>query len=132
MVDNLFNNFQIHFPRFADKTVSYYRESPFELVVKLTDGDIIMYDDLNGSIRFLPRDNDNMTEAQCKKEFGLRLKRLMFVKGVTQEDITRKTGITQPMLSRYMNGENVPSFYKVDQIARVLGCSVDEFRCVLK
>lgn len=132
MEDTLFKNFELNFPRIAEEAEDWYKESGFELVVKLSDGKVIMYDDLNGCIRNLPCDDMNMSEEECKREFGIRLRRLMYIKGVTQEDISRETGIAQTTLSRYITGENVPSFYKVDKIAKALKCSVDEFRYLLK
>lgn len=132
MEEIIFKNFERHFPRIAEEAIDWYKDSAFELVVKLRDGSVVMYDDLNACIRNLPRDDKRMSEEECKREFGIRLRRLMYINGVTQEDIMRETGIAQPTLSRYMNGENIPSFYKVDQIAKALNCSVDEFRYLLK
>jgi transcriptional regulator with XRE-family HTH domain len=69
-----------------------------------------------------------MTEDQCRTEFGKRLIRRMYDKRMSQKELSSETGISEQMLSRYINGKSTPSFYIVDKIAKVLNCSTDEFR----
>jgi transcriptional regulator with XRE-family HTH domain len=52
----------------------------------------------------------------------------MALEGISQCELSERTGITQPSISDYMNGKKLPSFYTVDKIAKALGCSVDAFR----
>jgi transcriptional regulator with XRE-family HTH domain len=71
-----------------------------------------------------------MTEETYRKEFGIRLRRLLRMKGMTQSDLADAIGITNAGLSGYINGKHTPSFYMVNKIARVLKCSVDELRYI--
>jgi DNA-binding Xre family transcriptional regulator len=128
MKQRLYENFKFHFPLIAEKVVRYRDISPYELEVSLLDGSVFMYDELNKSIRKRPRDCDHMTEEECKREFGMRLRSVMFMRGVDQADLCRLTGIPQPSISNYVNGRTCPSFYNLDKIARALKCSVDELR----
>lgn len=80
------------------------------------------------TIRKLPRDSNNMSEEEYRIEFSMRLKKIMYRKGWTQDDLSEATGITQAMISRYISRKATPSFYNVDKIAKALGCSTDEFR----
>ena len=72
----------------------------------------------------------NLTKDEFQKEFGINLYNQMWNKGYTEERLAQEIGTSQVMVSRYISGKVVPSFYIVDKIAKVLDCSVDEFRCV--
>lgn len=124
----IYKNFEHYFPQIAKAASNHYYTEKLELMVELDNGDRYLYDEIFNSIRRLPRDADAMTKDEYKSDFGARLLKVMSWKGVTQEELAKRTGIPQSMISRYINGENDPSFYKVDRIARALGVSVDEFR----
>jgi DNA-binding Xre family transcriptional regulator len=108
--------------------VDYYERKFGELIIKLDDGDTISYDNISKSIRTMPIDANLMTEDECKYEFGLRLQRLMWRSGLTQERLSILTGITQPLLSSYVSGKRMPGLYNLDKLAKALDCSVDDFR----
>lgn len=128
MDERLLTNFKNQFPCFADRAVEYREKGPFELVVKLDDGHVISYYDNEQGIRRLPSDDSRLTEEECREEFGIRLYRLMYDKGVTQSELSEMTGITQSNISNYITGRKTPSFYTVDKIARALDCSIEELR----
>lgn len=122
--------FKTYFPSLSRKMVKFKRLNVRELLAKLDDGSGVVFDMFDHTIRWLPNNSENMTEQECKKEFGLRLRKIMEIKGVTQDDLSEKTGIAQPILSNYIRGKNAPSFYRVDKIAKALGCSVDDLRYI--
>lgn len=128
MDDMIHRNLGMRFPFIVREAIEYRDGGGFDVIVTLRDGRVILYDDMEGTIRNLPRDINNLSEHECKREFGIRLKRLMYKKGITQSELSERTGIAQTMISSYLTGRNVPSFYKVDRIARALGCSVDDLR----
>jgi len=115
------------FPFLVREMVECYTDGYDELVVTLSDGGIVSYDDFYKTFRRLPSDY-NMNEDECKMEFGIRLRKTMALKGLNQTMLSERTGIPQPLLSNYITGRTNPSFYAVDKIAKALGCSVDEFR----
>ena len=131
MLDMLISNFESRCPR-ATKDVCRYNGTtyPNELIATFKDGSKILYNDIENTVRSLPTDSSNMSKEQFKREFGYRLKQIMFAKGITQDDLSEKTGIAQETLSRYIRGKNVPSFYITDKIAKALDCSVDDFRYI--
>ena len=129
-MNSVLENFKRHFPTIAADVVDVINRTDTFVEVELGGGDRIVYDDIDNTIRRLPIDRDAMSEDECRREFGIRLRRLMYVKGVTEAELSERTGITQPRLSGYIRGKNSPSFDKVDKIAKALGCSVDEFRYV--
>lgn len=130
MKRTIYENLKHYFPYIAEDAVRSREISMFDLIIELIDGTEVIYDDLEKTIRVLPRDCDNMTEEECRKEFGLRLRKLMFRKDISQNELSRRTGITQPMLNKYITGKVTPGFYAVDRICRALECSVEELRYV--
>ena len=53
---------------------------------------------------------------------------MMYIKGITQSELSNCTDIPQYLISDYIRGKRTPSFYNVDKIAKALDCSVDELR----
>lgn len=127
MDSRVLRNFEMYFPVVASKMVSY-RKCAVGLTIELDDGDRCLYDDMEHSIRWLPRDSMSLTEVEFKNEFRRRLYKLMLMKHITQEELSEKTGVTTAMISRYMTGKAVPGFYIIDKLAKALDCSVDDFR----
>lgn len=124
------DNLKRYFPFVYEDAVSHHQVSMYELVVELIDGSSVIYDDFEKTIRVLPPDSDDMTEEECRREFGCRLRRMMFIKHMNQSELSKKTRIPQALLSRYMNGKTTPSFYNVDRICKVLGCSIEDLRYI--
>ena len=128
MVDYLKRNAEASFPFLVDEAIEVTECGPSQLFIRMADGSAYLYDDFDGAARPLPRDSSNMTETECRSEFSARLRRLMLIKGVSQNELVARTGISQAMISRYMTGRSEPGFYNLDKIARVLECSLEEFR----
>lgn len=122
------NNCAMHFPFIMENSIEYNVVGDHELVIKTKDGNLWSYYDLTGTIRKLPQDCSDLSEEQCKNEFGIRLRRIMELKGITQAALAKLVGVDQPSISKYVNGKWIPSFFILDKIARVLDCSMDEFR----
>lgn len=121
-------SFEAEFPSEAKRVVRYWEYCTYELAVQLDDGKVLIYDNMNHSIRRAPTYGEELTEQELKTEFGRRLQRLLYSRGMTQEDLANVTGISQAMISQYITGRVNPSFAKVDKICRVLGCSMDKLR----
>ena len=128
IAEKLFDNMRLYFPIIAERVVKYREDSQDLLITEMEDGNVFLYDDIDNSIRRIDYDSESMTEANCRHEFGKRLRRLMLRSGITQEDLSERTGISQASISTYMTGRNTPSFYNVVKIANVLNCSIDDLR----
>lgn len=128
MKDRLYANFEMHFSVTASKAERYYESGDDELTIVLQNGDRVLYDDVDKTIRSLPRDSDHLSELECRTEFAKRLRKVMYKKGITQIELSEMTGITQQTISLYMSGKRLPGFYNVDKIAKALGCSIEELR----
>lgn len=130
MANYIFENMQSYYPFLSERMASYKKVGPYELIVKTNDSETILYDDVNHSIRRLPRDSNNMTEQEVSVEFRQRLRRLMTRQGVSQLELSELTGIPQSTISNYLTGKFLPGFYNMDKIAKALKCSIDEFRYI--
>lgn len=130
MKDDIIRHFSMYFPSFFKRAVEIRPDKYNTLFVKLDDGDSLIYEDADHYIRRLPDNKDDMTEDELKREFAYRLKRIMYVKGITQEELAERTGITQASISRYLSGSRMPNFLAIDKIARALKCSVDDLRYI--
>ena len=128
MDEVMWSRFEKQFPLISKSVCSYYSENPYELVVCLSNGDKYIYDDELQTIRQLPASVQDMDERDFRREFGIRLKKLMFRKNMSQLELSERTGISNSGISRYISGRNLPSFYAIDRIAKALECSADEFR----
>lgn len=64
-------------------------------------------------------------EVLWRKQFGDRLKRLIHIKGMTQKEFAIEVGVDPAMLSKYISGVVMPSAYKVQQFAKILGCDIN-------
>ena len=123
-----YRNLRYRFPGMVEAAIDIQQYRGGELLLIMPDGTEWLYSDLHNNVRQLPKDLHNLSEEECLSEFGRRLYDIMCRDGVSQLELSEKTGISQPVLSNYMTGKTCPSFYKVDKIARALGCSVDDFR----
>ena len=128
--DSMIDRFKLYFPVLYYETERYLRIDDYGLTAELKDGSVVEYDDMTISFRNLPSNSRDLTEQECRREFGMRVRKIMGRKGITQIELAERTGIQQTLLSNYMNGKTTPSFYNIDKIAKALDCSADEFRYV--
>ncbi len=56
------------------------------------------------------------------------LRRLMAAKGITARDLAAKAGVAAATIYRVISGANT-SIYMAQQIASVLGCTLDDIFC---
>lgn len=61
------------------------------------------------------------------KHIGERLKQIRKQKGMTQEDLAEKLGISFQQIQKYENGKNRISFSNMVELSRYLNVSLDSF-----
>lgn len=69
-----------------------------------------------------------MAKNKVYSQFGDKLRRVMQDEGISQNELSARTGIEQGTISNYVTGKMHPQFHTADVIARAIGCSLDEFR----
>lgn len=126
-MNNMLENCEVFYPFLTDNAVCTIDIGHDELLIELDNGERYVYDDLEKTIRRLSMDRSDVTEEEFRREFGTRLRKVMFRKGLTQHDLAERSGISQVTISGYMRGKNVPSFYNLHKLAKALDCYVDDF-----
>lgn len=119
----LYENFKLYFPSIEKVCISWEQTDLFELEIHNKDGSIDIYNDMNHSLG--PKINTS-TDAGWRKEFARRLRKKIAMKGITQDNLSKLTGIGQPLLSLYTQGKSLPSAQKVSSLAKAIGCSVND------
>lgn len=66
-----------------------------------------------------------MSREQTTKKFTENLAEIMERQNMTQTELSRRTGIAQGSLSKYLMGHREPTITPVTQIAKALGVTVD-------
>lgn len=108
-------------------TEEYFAINKWELFVRLTTGEKFVYDELYHTVRFIKYEDDNLTDAQERKEFARNLRKIMGHKFTTQEELADKVGVSRVMINKYMNGKALPNAIILNKLAKALKCSVNDF-----
>lgn len=64
--------------------------------------------------------------SQLREKFGLKVRSLRAARGLTQEQLAERAGISVDFLSLIERGKNAPSFENLDELADALEVSVAE------
>lgn len=96
-----------------------------EIVFELSDGSRILYDEINDKI--IPmrelEEGEYISEKEWIREFSRRLNKMMKLRRISQKQLANMIGVTEHMISRYVNGKSVPKPYIIQLISRSLRCS---------
>lgn len=65
-------------------------------------------------------------ELKFRRTFAARVGNRMYELNMTQVDLAKKSGLSEPMISRYLSGSTAVNMYNVRKIANALNCSVDD------
>lgn len=95
------------------------------IYLDMADGRTIAYDMLDHAIRTVKKCSDGYTDDEWEREFYIRLKRLMYLRGINQSELAKQLDISQSQLSRYISGKTPMSVYMLRKIARVFGCTFE-------
>ena len=126
-LEELWESFKVNHPPFVKRVLEFRKDGPRTLIVKLKSGTIFWYDEVGKTIRRLPDDPDEIDSEAMLVEFRKRVVKIMTARGMNQNDLADKTKIHPVQLSKYLNGKTAPSFIIAVKLAKVLGCSVDDF-----
>lgn len=129
---DILEDFRLNCPWAANMVVDWDRGNYMELIVELSDGTALLYDGILKTFRrarsmdrlissLHPKDEDGW-----RREFGLRLWRLMADRGMTQRSLADASGISQASIAQYLNCNVMPSAFVVTRIADALDCTKEE------
>lgn len=124
--NNTYRKLAYRFPYLVERAIEVSEYNVWETKIVLENGDIYLFDEGRETVRLLPDDPGSLDEKEFMCEFGIRLRNIMRWNGITQSQLSEKSGISQPRISQYATGQATPSIYTVNRLAKALGCSVDE------
>ena len=108
--------------------LSYEALNKHDLLITFRNGNKEIYDTFSNTSRRVNRIDQTQTDdLQMRLNFRRRLQTIMNRKWVTQEELARRINSTQPMVSRYLTGQSIPSALTLKKIADALDCSVNDF-----
>ncbi len=105
-----------------DMVVRYKWINEYDLFVEFSDGKKYYYDGFIGSNRLIPYTENNLSQEEWNFEFRMRLKQQIERRFINQENLAEKLHSTQAMISRYINGDVIPTPYRIYQLACAIGC----------
>ena len=56
----------------------------------------------------------------------MNLKEIRLARGMTQEELAKKTGVSQSQIARYENGDCEPTLDTLRKLSKELNCTLDE------
>jgi DNA-binding XRE family transcriptional regulator len=109
--------------------VEEFRElNEWDLYILFNNGKKVVFDRFSGYYKDIFYDNiHEITEELETKEFAYRLRSLMGRNNITQDELAEMIGVSRPMISNYVRGMSIPSVMVVRKMAKVFGCSLDDF-----
>lgn len=131
---NLMNGYMhqvyLYFPDLMGKVIHAREYVQFMLLLETNTKYDYFYNITNNVLIPIPKDDKNLDKDSFRRIFGVLLRRALECSGLTQEELSEKTGIPQPNISDYLYGKHFPSFYQIDKMAKAMNCSVEDLRYV--
>ena len=124
-------NYSRWFPGLYSNTIEIRPSGRYCILASLNDNTKIEFNSIDNTIRdvtkFYTRIEDcEINEEVWRKEFGRKLQRAMYDKGINQERLAEMIGISRQMLSRYVRGNSTPSGYILSRLSEILDCDIRE------
>lgn len=123
--DDIYEAFLDYHPDLQRKVIDWYPVGKYEILVKLSDGSQVIFDEALRCSRITKLDHW-MSETEWAKEFSARLQNKFVESGLTLDELSIKSNISRRTLSRYLYGLTYPSHYNVLRLSKALGCSIHE------
>ena len=130
--EEVYEAFKNYYRITDDEVESWRSVTDREIVVYLTNGDIMRFNGMLNTFGYLKRHevdergNYTMSDADYKLAFSEKVRRLMNSIDVNQKWLSEETGISQVSISHYLTGKSLPDCRNLSRIANALRCSVSE------
>lgn len=128
VTDFLYKYIMNNNPSINEEDIDYYNAvTNNELLIKYKNGSKVIYDTLNNTSHYVRYSDEEYSNDDVRDQLKRRLQYLMNIRWVTQDELAKRIGTSQQMISRYLTGRSIPSAITLKRIALALGCSVDDF-----
>lgn len=130
LMDEYMHQVYLYFPDLLGEVVRVREYVQFMLLLETNTKYDYFYNITNNVLIPIPKDDKNLDKESFRRIFVVLLRRALECSGLTQEELSEKTGIPQPNISDYLYGKHFPSFYQIDKMAKAMNCSVEDLRYV--
>lgn len=122
----ILDQFKMYFPDLYDQGVDWWKSGPYHITILLRDNSRVEFDSSENTVRWVSKIDHTIDNEVLRKEIGRNIRKFITYRGIRQQEVSEKVGITEAMLSRYINGTSMPGIDKLHKLAGVLGCHVDD------
>lgn len=122
--NDILDRFGTYYPDLYAQAVDWWPSGRLSITVKMGDGMLFEFNAVDHTIRRVRSDDYKKNADILRKEIGHNLQKVILSRGISQNEIAERTGLTPAMLSRYIHGTSMPGIDKVYSLASVLGCRV--------
>lgn len=130
--DFVYESFANRYRTLVSDVIEWYPSGRREITVVLRNGRRLTYNSSLNTLRVIfgtehdPEILNDENDMQYRETFSRRFRRQLAATNLTQEDVAERSGVSQPMLSRYLQCKSEPTLCKIRKLAKVLGCTVSE------
>lgn len=128
----ILNQFNMWFPSLYEQTVDWWKSGPYHITALLKDNSRVEFDSSDNTIRWITKIDYSTDNDTLRKEIGRNIRKFIEYRGCRQQDIADQAGITQAMLSRYINGTSMPGLDKIHNLAAALNCQISDLLGVVE
>lgn len=130
LINEYLRQVYLYFPYLQEEVISAREYIHLMLLIETNSRFNYFYDLTKNVLIPIPKDDHDLDKDSFRRIFGVLLRRCLEHSGLTQEELSEKTGIPQPNISDYLYGKHFPSFYQIDKMAKAMNCSVEDLRYV--
>ena len=124
--DRILEQFKSYYPGLYESSVDWWPSGRSFITVKNKDGSRVEFNAFDNSIRRIKESVEMDDVETLRKEIGYNIYKTVVARGIGQNTIAERVGITEAMLSRYIHGTSMPGIDKLYKIARSLGCELSD------
>ena len=118
----VFDKFSRMYPRFAEATFVFTNLGLGEFEARMTDGTCVIYDSIENTLIF-PNESGLSHKDVWTEEFGRRLKKKLYARGITQTEVADYCDVSQAKVSRWLTGKTLPDIFESRKIEDLIGCA---------
>lgn len=130
LMNDYLHQVYLYFPDLLGKIMHAREYVQLMLLLETNSKYDYFYNLSNNVLIPIPKSDQDLDKESFRRIFGVLLRRALERSGLTQEELSEKTGIPQPNISDYLYGKHFPSFYQIDKMAKAMNCSVEDLRYV--
>lgn len=128
--NEIYDDFIARHPYYDGRVARVVPKNTNSIRVTLEDGSKVDYNIRTHTCRNVPdfydSCKDDVSDEYCRDIFASNLIELMKMKGFTQPELSRRTGLSIATIGKYIKKRATPTITSLEKIAYALNCSRDD------